>query len=57
MAKTIINLADPISTFVTKTNTISSHLGDLTQLNVGASNDSDVIQSINYVNEIVQKTD
>ena len=36
MAKTIINLSDPVSTLVTKTNTISTHLGDLGQLNVGA---------------------
>ena len=57
MAKTVINLADPISTLVFKTNTISGHLGDLTQLNVGASNDSDMVQAMNYVNEIVQKTD
>jgi hypothetical protein len=57
MAKTIINLSDPISTLVTKTNTISSHLGDLAQLNVGGANDSDLVQAINYVNAIVQKTD
>ena len=57
MAKTIINLSDPVSTLVTKSNTISSHLGDITQLNVGASNDSDIVQAINFVNGIVQKTD
>ena len=57
MAKTIINLSDPVSTLVTKSNTISSHLGDLTQLNVGGANDSDIVQAINFVNSIVQKTD
>jgi len=57
MAKTIINLSDPVSTLVTKSNTISSHLGDITQLNVGASNDSDIVQAINFINDIVQKTD
>ena len=55
MAKTIINLSDPVSTLVTKTNTISSHLGDITQLNVGSSNDSDIVQAINFLN--VNKTD
>ena len=50
MAKTIINLSDPVSTLVSKTNTISSHLGDLAQLNVGASNDSDLVQAINFLN-------
>ena len=57
MAKTIINLTDPVSTLVTKSNTISSHLGDLTQLNVGAANDSDLVQAINFVNIAAQKTD
>lgn len=57
MAKTIINLSDPVSTLVTKTNTISSHLGDLSQLNVGSSNDSDLVQAINFVNVAAQKTD
>ena len=57
MAKTIINLSDPVSTLVTKSNTISSHLGDITQLNVGTSNDSDIVQAINFINGIVQKTD
>ena len=50
MAKTIINLSDPVSTLVTKTNTISSHLGDIAQLNVGAANDSDLVQAINFLN-------
>mgnify|MGYP005986865977 CR=1 FL=1 len=50
MAKTIINLSDPVSTLVSKTNTISDNVGDLAQLNVGASNDSDLVQAINFLN-------
>ena len=57
MAKTIINLTDPVSTLVTKTNTVSSHLGDISQLNVGASFDSDIVQAINRVNSIASSTD
>ena len=57
MAGTVINLADPISTLVIKTNTISNHVGDITGLNVGGSNDSDLVQAINFINGIVQKTD
>jgi len=57
MAKTVINLTDPVSALVTKSNTISSHLGDISQLNVGGSNDSDIVQAVNYINEIVQRTD
>ena len=57
MAGTVINLADPISTLVTKTNTISNHIGDITNLNVGGANDSDLVQAINFINGIVQKTD
>ena len=57
MAGTVINLVDPISTLVTKTNTISNHLGDITNLNVGGANDSDLVQAINFINGIVQKTD
>ncbi|MAL52490.1 MAG: hypothetical protein CMQ68_00070 [Gammaproteobacteria bacterium] len=54
MAKTVINLSDPVSTLVTKTNTISNNLGDLGQLNVGASNDSDLVQAINFINNEVK---
>ena len=54
MAGTVINLSDPVSTLVTKTNTISNHVGDITQLNVGSSNDSDVVQAINYLNGSIQ---
>ena len=54
MAKTIINLSDPVSTFVSKSNTISDHVGDLGQLTVGGSNDSDLVQAINYINSNVK---
>jgi hypothetical protein len=37
MAVTTINLSDPISTLVTKTNTISSDVGDLSTLTTGDS--------------------
>jgi len=57
MAKTIINLSDPVSTFVSKTNTISDHIGDITQLNVPVSADSDIVQAINYIHSISEKTD
>ncbi len=54
MAKTIINLSDPVSTLVSKTNDISDDIGDITQLAVGASNDSDLVQAINYLNSNLQ---
>ena len=56
MAKTIINLTDPISTLVTKTNTISSHIGDITQLNTTGA-DSDIVQAINAINVKASNTD
>ena len=56
MAKTIINLTDPISTLVTKTNTISSHIGDITQLNTTGA-DSDIVQAINAINIKADNTD
>ena len=56
MAKTIINLTDPISTLVTKTNTISSHIGDITQLNTTGA-DSDIVQAINAINVKANNTD
>ena len=56
MAKTIINLTDPISTLVTKTNTISSHIGDITQLNTTGA-DSDIVQAINAINVKADNTD
>ena len=56
MAKTIINLSDPVSTLVTKTNTISSHIGDITQLNTTGA-DSDIVQAINAINVKASNTD
>ena len=56
MAKTIINLSDPVSTLVTKTNTISSHIGDITQLNTTGA-DSDIVQAINAINVKADNTD
>lgn len=54
MAKTIINLSDPVSTLVSKTNDISDDIGDITQLAVGGANDSDLVQAINYLNGNLQ---
>ena len=56
MAKTIINLSDPVSVFVSKTNTISSHIGDITALTVGGSVDSDIVQAINHLNSNIQSS-
>ena len=56
MAKTIINLSDPVSTLVTKTNTISSHIGDITQLNTTGA-DSDIVQAINAINSKANNVD
>ena len=56
MAKTVINLSDPVSTLVTKTNTISSHIGDITQLNTTGA-DSDIVQAINAINVKASNTD
>ena len=46
MAITVINLSDPVTTLVTKTNTVSSNLGDIAQLTSG---DSNVVDAINTV--------
>lgn len=48
MTRTIINLSDPVSTLVTKSNTISLHLGDKGRLTT--STDSDLIGAINEIN-------
>jgi hypothetical protein len=37
MAVTVINLSDPVATWVTKTNTIGSHVGDIALLSAGGS--------------------
>ena len=46
MAITVINLTDPVSSLVTKTNTISGDLGDVDQLLSGDSNAVDAINQI-----------
>jgi hypothetical protein len=46
MAITVINLSDPVSTWVSKTNTVASNLGDLTLLTIGGS---DIVTAINRV--------
>jgi hypothetical protein len=46
MAITTINLTDPVSTLVTKTNTISSNIGDVAQLITGDSNTVDAINAV-----------
>ena len=51
MAVTVINLSDPVSTWVTKTNTIASNLGDLATLSTSAT--SDLVAAINEVNGLV----
>jgi len=46
MAITVINLSDAVSTWVTKTNTIATQVGDLALLSTG---DSDLVKGINTV--------
>ena len=55
MAVTTINLSDPISTLVTKTNTISSDLGDKATLNTTAT--TDLVTAINEINTKVVAID
>jgi len=50
MAVTVINLSDPVSTLVTKTNTISGDVGDVAQLVTG---DNNVVDAINALRAIV----
>jgi len=54
MAVTTINLSDPVSTLVTKTNTISTDLGDVSTLVTG---DANVVAAINNVRNIVNRFD
>lgn len=54
MAVTTINLSDPVSTLVTKTNTISGDLGDISTLVTG---DDNVVDAINTVRSIVNRFD
>lgn len=48
MAVTTINLSDPVSTLVTKTNTISTNLGDIVTLETTATN---LVAAINEVRD------
>ena len=49
MAKTVINLSDTVTSWVSKTNTISDGLGDLDALSTGDSNVVDAINGINII--------
>ena len=51
MAKVIVNLSDTMNSFVTKTNLISTYVGDLTTLNT--TEDSDLVGAINEVFALV----
>ena len=48
MAVTTINLSDPISTLVTKTNTVSSDLGDKSTLNTSTT--ANLVAAVNEIN-------
>ena len=48
MAVTVVKLSDPISTLVTKTNTIASDLGDKASL--GTSTKTNLVAAINEIN-------
>jgi len=54
MAVTVINLSDPVSTLVTKTNTISGDVGDVAQLTTG---DDNVVDAINAVRAAIIDVD
>ena len=55
MAVTVINLSDPVSTFVTKTNTVSSDVGDKSALTTSAK--SNLVVAINEINTQLAKVD
>ena len=55
MAVTVINLSDPLSALVTKTNTISSDLGDKTAL--GTTDKNNLVAAINEINTKVVAID
>jgi hypothetical protein len=55
MAVTVINLSDPISTLVTKSNTIASDLGDKATL--GTTTTSSLVAAINEINTKVAAID
>jgi len=54
MAVTQINLSDPVTTLVTKTNTIASDMGDAATLTTTATN---LVAAINEINTQVNKVD
>jgi len=54
MAKTVINLSDPVTSLVTKTNTISDNLGDIAIITTG---DSNVVDAINTVKDQIDSID
>ena len=49
-AATVINLSDPVSTLVTKTNQISTHVGDKSGLTTSAT--TDLVAAINEVHSL-----
>ena len=53
MAITTVNLSDPVSTWVTKTNEIATNVGDKTLLQTSAT--SDLVAAINEVNTLVNQ--
>ena len=55
MAVTVINLSDPVSTLVTKSNTIASDLGDRATLGTTAT--SNLVAAINEINTKVVAID
>lgn len=55
MAVTQINLSDPVTTLVTKTNTIASDLGDKALLST--TDKSNLVAAINEINTQVNKVD
>jgi len=54
MAITTVNLSDPVSTWVTKTNTISTDLGDVDSLNTSAI---DLVQAVNNLEARIYRFD
>lgn len=53
MAITTVNLSDPVSTWVTKTNEIATNVGDKTLLQT--TNTTDLVAAINEVNTLVNQ--
>jgi len=55
MAKTVVDLSDTIASWREKTNTISTHVGDLTSLNT--TEDSDLVGAINELKTRLDSAD